>query len=129
VRGPCSTGRVSRRPARDTQGLVFLRSDLLGGCSVILFLIIISVVSRGLGLPLRLARSLLVGITLACAYLVSDAVIPDYNRPWGVVVTTLCLAIAPIHIGWESLADDYRARDMARRCTSAARKHEDNEKS
>jgi hypothetical protein len=104
---------------------VFLRSDLLGGCTVILFVVVIGWICARLRLPLWLARCILVVVTIVVGYLLGDAVIPEYNKPWGVWVVTIGISIAPIHIGWSSIADNYRAREWARRWASEAKEREE----
>jgi hypothetical protein len=104
---------------------VLLRSDLFGGCAVILYVTIAGWLALKLRLPLRVARWLFVFITVVLSYFISDAVVPEYNRPEWVWVMTIVLPIAPVCIGWEFIADDYRRRDLDERCARENRQRED----
>lgn len=102
----------SRGSARQA---VFLRSDLFGGCAVILFVSMAGWLAVKSRLPLRIAQCLFVVLTLVGAYLIADALVPEYNRPEWIWALVVSLSIAPIHIGWGSVADAYRSRELAQR--------------
>ena len=104
--------------------IVFMRSDLLGGCTVILFVSLIGWTCVRMRLPLWLARTILIVVPLIVGYLLGDALVPEYNKPWGVWVIAIGISIAPIHIGWSVIADNYRARELERRMESEAKARE-----
>jgi hypothetical protein len=107
------------RPIR--RNIVFMRSDLLGGCAVVLFVGLVGWICVRMRLPLWLARTILIVIPLVVGYLLGDALVPGYNKPWGVWVIAIGISIAPIHIGWSVIADNYRAREFERKTESEAK--------
>ena len=79
---------------------------------MILYVTLAGWLALKLRLPLRAAQWLFVIVTVVLAYMIADAVVPEYNRPEWVWVVAIVLPIAPVCIGWRFIADDYRRRDL-----------------